>query len=275
MKRYALKIFYIGSRYHGFAIQPDKLTVEGELITALKKCGYIKDRKNAKINYASRTDKGVHAVSQVFAFNSLKPLIPMHVNSFLPPDITVWAYASVEDKFNARKDATERHYLYVLPIISSVSIKKIEEASSLFEGQHDFSSFMRKRQKVIWEIKEFKVSQPHGSLLYIEIKAPSFTRGMILKMVGSLIMVGLGKISLRDLENALEGKTTLNITPAPAEGLILLNVKYREDICFQVEPKALERALNKLQDEIKNLITKTSSRYVLFSLLKSIGHAFL
>ncbi|RLE81939.1 MAG: tRNA pseudouridine(38-40) synthase TruA [Thermoprotei archaeon] len=267
MPRYAIKVFYLGEKYHGFSIQPNARTVEGELVRALIEGEYIKNRKSARINYASRTDRGVNALSQVVAFNSSKPPILMHINSLLPPDIIVWALASVKDNFNARREALLRHYRYVLVSQSSLDLNAMREVSGLFLGVHDFRSFSADKKEVIRRIDSIKVTKRFSNVYYLDFIGPSFGRRMILRITSALIGVGQRLLKPSDVELALKGKRRLQLKPVPAEGLILYDMKYPPNIKFTVDRKALSLLKRRLENRLLTLMLKTEvSKCMLHSL---------
>ncbi|MDK2795451.1 MAG: tRNA pseudouridine38-40 synthase, partial [Archaeoglobaceae archaeon] len=105
--RYAIKIAYFGDNFFGSQFQPDRRTVAGEILKALKSFGI-----DSRLSFAGRTDTGVHALGQVVAFNTESKITPRMLNSELPEDITAWALAEVPEDFNPRK-ASSRVYSYV------------------------------------------------------------------------------------------------------------------------------------------------------------------
>jgi len=151
--RIALKLGYIGTKYKGFQFQPNESTVEGELLSALRRSRIIDAPKIANYARSSRTDAGVHATSQVVAFDTDRPdiALPRVVNAYLPQDIWVWASAVVSDDFHPRHHALKRTYEYVLaPVIyppitkswqSERGLEYIREACNLMRGTHDFANF--------------------------------------------------------------------------------------------------------------------------------------
>ncbi len=266
IERVALKIGYLGTNYHGFQIQPRmKLpTIEGELFEALKKLDIIEDRKAANYSAAGRTDKGVHALSQVVSFDTSHPnLTPRMINSMLPDDIWVFALAKTHSGFNARKDAISREYRYFLFLSDEISdlnvaLTRMREASELFIGAHDFSNFSqlhgrdRKAESysTIREIKRVEINtEKRNSFIIIDIEASGFLRKMVRKIVSALRMVGSGMKDKRWIGDLLQLRMKEQIEPVPAFGLLLKNVSYR-GIKFLEDEYARRRILERLK---KNL----------------------
>jgi len=140
--RIAIKLAYDGTKYHGFARQPNLNTVEGELIENLIKEEIITDPKDSVFRAASRTDKNVSALGNVVAFNTdiqEKEILERLSENF--ENILIYASKKVDLDFYPRY-AKLRHYRYFLPN-QNLGIQKIIHASSFFTGEHDFSNFAR------------------------------------------------------------------------------------------------------------------------------------
>jgi len=219
--RVAIKVGYDGSHFSGFAMQPGKKTVEGEIIKRLKKTNIIKGRKEAKFQYAARTDKGVSAFGNVIAFNCRGNAIRVMKGL---KNIWVFGYAEVDEKFNPRYCRT-KIYRYYLPA-KKIDIRKMKEAAGLFVGEHDFSYFARvdarnpvRRMDRIDVIKK-------GDVIKIDFEAPSFLWNQIRRIVAAMTRYAEGKINIDDIVDALEKKKRANFGLAPAENLILLDIKY-------------------------------------------------
>ena len=240
-ERVALKIGYLGTNYHGFQIQPqcELPTIEGKLFAALKKLDIIEERRGVNYSAAGRTDKGVHAASQVISFDHSNPnLTPRMINSALPDDIWVFALAKPYSGFNARKDAVSREYRYFfIPSPDEFSdryITHMREAAELFIGAHDFTNFaqLQNDHEAGWhsktrEIKRIKVEK-RNLFIVIDIEASGFLRKMVRKIVPALRMVASGIKDKRWIKALLELEIKEQIEPAPAFGLLLKDVSYRE-----------------------------------------------
>ncbi len=249
--RAALKVAYIGTEYHGFQIQPEERTVEGELIRALEETKLIKDRKSARYNAAGRTDAGVHATGQVIAFDTDNPGLttPRTINTHLPDDIWVWARAEVSNGFDARRSAVSREYRYIL-YSPGKDISKLRRASKILIGLNDFANFTVKEsrdmntKRVIEKIE----TRVEGSFIIIDITADSFTRGMVRKIVTALSNVADGFKSEDWLNDVLEPEDFEDeIEMAPPYGLILRNISY-DSAVFVEDHYAIKRASDRFQD---------------------------
>jgi len=236
--RMALKIAYDGSRFQGFAMQPGKKTVEGEIISRLEKRGIMEGRKESRFQYASRTDKGVNALGNVISFNARGN--PLRVMENMD-DIWVTGYAVVDEKFNPRycKSKTYRYYLYN----REYDTGKMKKAVKLFVGEHDFSSFARMDSRnPIRKIYDADMRE-EGEMLIFDFTGKSFLWNQVRKMMGAIIMVGKGKINLDYIKLSLRGKNDINFPPAPPENLVLMNVEYENVKFFPVKSvKLMERA---------------------------------
>lgn len=255
MERVALKIGYLGTNYHGFQIQhqPQVPTIEGEIFKALKKLDVIEDKKAANYSSAGRTDKGVHALAQVVSFDTSNPNVtPRMINSALPDDIWVFGVAKPNSGFNARKDAVSREYRYFLFLQTELEITRMREASELFIGTHDFSNFSQQdNHEVETHVREIKRIdlEKRDSFIIIDLEANSFLRKMVRKIVSALRMVGSGIKDKRWIEALLKLRIKDEIEPAPAFGLVLKNVSYR-DIKFMEDEYAKRRILERLKEDL-------------------------
>ena len=251
--RVALKLAYIGTEFHGSQIQPNIETVEGELFKALRNLGIIESPKSANYICAGRTDAGVHAFGQVFAFDTDKMnlAIPRVINSELPSGIWVWAHAEVPLSFDARRDAISRHYRYVMSG-REYDISKIREASKFLLGTHDFENLSRTNgEKSTVRTIERIDARIDGELIKIDVVGNSFLWNMVRKIVTALSMIGNG---VRDTDWLLQ---MLNpdiyeegIEPAPAYGLTLLKVNYDEKIEWIEDSYSIRRASEQNQKRI-------------------------
>ena len=282
MERIAVKIGYLGTQYHGFQIQPQSVgpTIEGELFKALKKLDIIEDQASSNYSAAGRTDKGVHALSQVVSFDTAHPNVtPRMINSMLPEGIWTIAIAKPPSGFNARKDAITREYRYFLSVQPDVDmdIRRMREASELFIGAHDFSNFSQPDNHEEYEagsysrrteIKQVSMEK-RNSFIIIDIEARSFLRKMVRKIVSALKMVGSGTKDKRWVEDLLELRITDQIEPAPAFGLVLKNVSY-QGITFVEDEYAKSRIAARLKED---LIFHATMAEVLEDMIPDFGTA--
>lgn len=268
--RVALKLAYLGDRYYGFQVQPDVPTIEGTLFKALKKLGIFNDPKKAKYSASGRTDKGVHALEQVVAFNTESGLVtPRIINSELPDDIWAWATARVSRAFDPRRKAISREYRHIL-YGKGLEISKMRRASELLLGTHDFANFATKDEdkstKRTVKCIEIRVA---GPFIIMDIVANSFAQHMARKIVTGLSMVGAGARDEGWLRGMLEpDKYEEGIEPAPPFGLILRKVNYA-GISFTEDEYAKTRARRELQE--RRLIHGTMAE-VVKDMRDAIGH---
>ena len=254
-ERVALKIGYLGTNYHGFQIQPqaELQTIEGELFKALKRLGILEDRKTANYSYAGRTDKGVHALAQVVSFDTLNlKVTPRMINSMLPSDIWALAIAKPHAGFNARKEAIRREYRYFLLLQTELDISRMQDASELLIGAHDFSNFSQRDglegKSLIKEIKQVDIVK-FDPFIIIDIAASGFLRKMVREIVSALSMVGSGKRAKSWIQDLLDLKIKEQIEPAPAFGLVLKDVSYHE-LEFVVDEYAKRRITARLKKDL-------------------------
>ena len=247
--RIALKVGYIGTNYHGFQIQPDVRTIEGELFGSLKKLDLFKVPREANYIASRRTDKGVHALCQVIAFDTNSPqlAIPGAINSCLQPSIWTWARAQVPDHFDPRRDARYREYMYILS--GKIDISRLNGAPGLIEGEHDFSNFITPEKERNSSTNVFDLNiRAVGEFTIINISADHFLWHMVRKIATALEMIGSGKRDISWLEKMLlPSEFHEALEPAPAYGLVLKNVEYT-DIDWKEDAYARKKALRNLED---------------------------
>mgnify|MGYP006079447261 CR=1 FL=1 len=240
--RYFIELSYNGKNYHGWQIQPDVISVQEKLNSALS----IILQKKIEVVGAGRTDTGVHA-SQMFAHfdvdSELKGDYVFKLNSILPDDIVVYKLFLVDDEKHVRFDAVSRSYEYKIwlgrnPFLLDVTwqihsqnldINLMNEAASLLLEYEDFQTF----SKVKTDVYTFNcnvtqaVWKKNINELTFYISANRFLRNMVRSIVGTLLDVGLGKLSLDDFRKIIEsknrGKAGLSV---PAKGLFLTQIKY-------------------------------------------------
>ena len=241
MKNYKLIISYDGADFHGFQIQKDKTTVQGEFQKALE----IFTEKY-ELNYSGRTDAGVHAKGQVINIKTELVINDKTINSLnkiLGSKISINSFKTINDSFHARFDAFERTYKYFVsdinqqyPYLSSQSyiypkkldIKKLNYLSQLFVGEHNFSAFSkhdvnknpnRKIYKSNWIKKR--------DFFEYTITGNSFLRNMVRNIVGVQIAYCENKVSSDEVsKNLINPKNARLNHLAPPNGLVLWNVKY-------------------------------------------------
>ena len=241
MKNYKLIISYDGTDFHGFQIQKDKTTVQGELQKALE----IFTEKY-ELNYSGRTDAGVHAKGQVINIKTelvINDKIINSLNKILGSKISINSFKTANDSFHARYDPFERTYKYFVsdikqqyPYLSSQSyiytkkldIKKLNYVSQLFVGEHNFLAFSKHDVNKNSDRKIYKSRWIRKRDFFeYTITGNSFLRNMVRNIVGVQIAYCEDKLSYEEISINLVNpkKVRLNFV-APPHGLVLWNVKY-------------------------------------------------
>ncbi len=264
--RLAFKIAYDGTKYHGYAHQPNVKTIEGAIIDTLIEIGAIEDPKKAQLRVASRTDRGVSAWGNVIAFTtSMKKASLINALSYVLEDIWIIAYVSVPKNFHPR-DAEQRKYRYYL-INDNLDIKKMREAAKLFIGEHDFSNFAKIENKnPVRRIDKITIRGRH--IMKIDLIAKTFLWNQVRRMVSAIEEVGKGE-SIDVLKAALTGKKKINFGIAPPENLVLLDISYEKNLEFcylnyaknmlKMKEENMEKGLMMLRD-MKKFLFETVHR---------------
>lgn len=235
---------YDGTNYHGWQCQPNGITVEETLRLAIER---ILDHP-VKMYSAGRTDAGVHAFGQVVNFTTGKqiPLTNMQrgLNSLLPHDIRIKDASEQDSGFHARYSARSKTYIYSIhnaPCHSPFSVRyswhipyaleisPMNRAIRTLTGKHDFSSFKKKNEP--YKSCERTVLRAgvkrRGAFVYVIIEATGFLRYMVRNIVGTLVLLGSGKITFEEFEGIINAKDRDNAGPtAPPQGLFLRKIKY-------------------------------------------------
>jgi tRNA pseudouridine38-40 synthase len=223
--RYALKFAYDGTRFEGYARQPGKTTVEGEILRAMKKLGIADELRSA-----SRTDRGVSAAGNVIAIDTnFKPkaIIPA-LNSELE-GIFFHSQAVVPEDFNPRH-AEQRWYRYVLPRDGTPPTKELKKATKLFLGEHDFRQFSKKdtgNENTLLVIDSIEFTES-GDFLFIDIKAQRFLWELVRRMLAAILDVANGKLEPALVKEMLTGVAPhpKGLKPLAPEFLVLMDVSY-------------------------------------------------
>lgn len=234
-------ISYDGSLYQGSQRQPNGLTIEDALLKAFKRINI-----QTNIVLSGRTDRDVHATGQVFNcvlpsfWTNLKKLKDI-VNKHLPSSIKVNHICKVSDDFHSRFHAKKRVYRYVITTkpttpfndkfityIKDVNEELIKEAIKEFIGVHDFEYFHKTgsdKENTIREVFD-TCFYKHKSIYVFKFTANSYLRSQIRLMVGFLLKINEGKLSINDLKEQLNKTKRVLKTPALANGLYLARVTY-------------------------------------------------
>jgi tRNA pseudouridine38-40 synthase len=240
--RFRARVEYDGTDFAGFQVQPGKRTVQGVLETALARLG---DGVEQRIDGAGRTDAGVHAWWQVIGFTYAGRLTETELgralDALLPPDLSVSDVRRAPAGFNPRHAARYREYRYTVwngprsPLRERVALgvrapldaAAMERAGLVFIGRHDFRSLGATRRSSVRTVSMVRVRR-EGRLVTIDVRADSFLRGMVRRMVAVLLEVGLGKMDETAVRAALAGSGPAHGgAAAPAKGLCLRRVALR------------------------------------------------
>jgi tRNA pseudouridine38-40 synthase len=251
MRRVALKVGYIGKDFYGFQRQPGLRTVEGELLSALKKVGLIDEVSECKFGIAGRTDRGVHALGNVVSFLTDGDVIINQLNDALPSSINVLAEARVPLRFKTRY-AESRHYRYLMIIdddnFSHFNLSRLIEAAMIFKGTHNFLNFSKRSERnPVRTILEIHVVND-GDVIILDVIGESFLWNMIRKMVTVLLNVFNGDLEPNKIYDYLDPENDVLIKPAPPEGLILIDVNYN-GIVFHEDDYAKNKFISTLRKE--------------------------
>ncbi len=222
--RLAFRTAYLGDRFSGSQIQASDRTVEGEFIAACRRAELFSDPREARFLAAGRTDRGVHARSQVYAFTTIFPERAIAALPWqFPKDIRVTGYAVVEPEFHPRYQAVSRTYRYYFGR-RDLDRTAMNAASLLFVGMHDFTRFARIEGKnPVRTVLSCRVFDD-GGILCLEVTAESFLWHMVRYLASALLLVGEGVWDADVLDRRLRGEETGPLSPAPPHGLILWEV---------------------------------------------------
>jgi tRNA pseudouridine38-40 synthase len=219
--RLAFRVSYLGSRFYGSQMQASSRTAEGEFVAACRRLDLFSDARKARFLSAGRTDRGVHARGQVFAFTTRSPERAITALNFqLPPDLWVTGCAEVAEVFHPRYDAKSRTYRYYFSVMPS-DPAAMNRASHHFLGNHNFRNFARVQDKnPNRAILDAHVGADEG-FVYLEVKAESFLWHQVRCMASALLHVGNGEAGEESIALLLQGSAEKPLQPAPAEGLVL------------------------------------------------------
>jgi len=240
--RFFIHLAYFGTAYHGWQKQPNNITVQEKLDFCLSKLL----GKEVETLGCGRTDSGVHATDFYAHFdveeqNFKEDDLVFRLNRFLPRDIAVKKIFKVADDFHARFDAKWREYEYWVSFQKdaflfdralhsvSVDVNKMQEAASLLIQYTDFQCF----SKVHTDVNNFNCTvhlaefEWRGNLLVFKIRANRFLRNMVRAIVGTLLEVGKGNVSIEDFKKIIESKDRREAgSSIDAHALYLSKVEY-------------------------------------------------
>jgi len=240
--RYFIKLAFNGTNYHGWQVQPNASSVQETLNKALS----VILNEELNIIGAGRTDTGVHA-KEMFAHFDYTPTLEIEsilhkLNSYLPKDIVIYDIIPVHEDAHARFDAKKRTYQYYITAVKDVfsqeecwyyhqnlDVELMNQAAKILLNHTDFQCF----SKVNTDVNTFNCIvyevywiQKNNQLIFT-ISANRFLRNMVRAIVGTLVNVGLHKITLSDFNSIIENKNRNEAGfSVPAQGLFLTKIEY-------------------------------------------------
>jgi tRNA pseudouridine38-40 synthase len=273
--RYFIHLAYDGTGYCGWQVQNNGDTVQGKLNNALSRLLSTPISTGG----CGRTDSGVHATDFYAHFETGKEVddrFAFRLNSILPQDITIYRVFPVDARSNTRFDAVSRTYEYYLhfdknPFLRHYSTQVharnlnwdlIHEATALIPGFGDYTSLCRPSEDfktnlcTVTVARWDKVIRPavagdrEYEFMRLTITSNRFLRGMIRKIVGVLILIGRGKLSIADFKRIVEAKEEFPFgVSSPPQGLYLTKVLYREGV---LEGLAIDRTYVRPEAEVES-----------------------
>ncbi|WP_207433796.1 tRNA pseudouridine(38-40) synthase TruA [Sabulibacter ruber] len=266
--RYFLEVTYDGTRFHGWQVQPNALSVQEVLDDCLRRVFRVPQVETVG---SGRTDTGVHATQQWVHVDLPQVLHPEEMqyklNRILPSDISVGEVRAVGPEAHTRFDAISRTYEYRITLKKNPFLVRhayylsrppdvavMNQAAQALLELEDFTTF----SKVKGDTKHYRCTiteafwRQEGDLLIFTIKANRFLRGMVRLVVGTLLDVGKGKLTVPQFREVIEKQDrSLASGAAPAEGLFLHRVEYpqgyfeQQQALFDQEAKALKENVEK------------------------------
>jgi len=253
MRHFKLTISYDGTDFHGWQIQSEKSTIQGEIVSVLRRV----TQEHIQLHGAGRTDAGVHALGQVASFKTQSwlsaPEFQRALNALLPPTIRIMCAEEVGPDFHARWSAIGKIYRYrlyrgkvvppalwryVLHYPFPLDEDAMRIAASRFVGPHDFAAFAAstgsedddRERSTVREIYASELARSENAEeLIFTVKGRSFLRYMVRKMVGTLLEVGRGKMVPDDILRLYQIKDRSKSGPTvPPQGLCMVEVMHNE-----------------------------------------------
>ena len=247
---FKLTIQYDGTDFHGWQMQGELRTVQGELTRALS----LIEGQNVVLHGSGRTDAGVHAAGQVAHANLQREITPHKlraaINGNVAKDVRIMHAEKAADDFHARYSALEKTYRYLIvnePVISpfllryahqearTLRLEPMRESASLFLGEHDWTAFSsaqsdtesKVRNITRCEVVETMNERAGQRVVEIPVSAEGFLRYMVRSIAGTILAVGRGEMDAKLVQLAInEGDRSLVGATAPACGLTLESVRY-------------------------------------------------
>jgi tRNA pseudouridine38-40 synthase len=247
---YKFLLQYDGTDFHGWQIQENLRTVQGELTSALS----LIEGQTVSVHGSGRTDAGVHAEGQVASAEIQREITPEKlrnaINANIGKDVRVLNVEAVDPAFHARYSAIGKTYAYricnaqvVSPFCSRYTFQEAREldldrmrsAAELFLGEHDWTAFSAAQSDVedrVRTITKLDVGENYNErvdarIIEIRVTADGFLRYMVRTIAGTLMAIGRNELDNDALREAIEtGQRPLAATTAPACGLALVSVRY-------------------------------------------------
>jgi tRNA pseudouridine38-40 synthase len=255
-RKIKLTLAYDGTRYHGWQLQKNGLTVQEVLEDKLR----VMTQAPVRVFGSGRTDAGVHALGQACHFETLARLGPEELrrglNGLLPEDVRVVQAEEVHAGFHARYDASSKVYEYRIlnrpepdvflrrttwHVSRPLDREALGEGLASVLGEHDFSSFRSAgsgNRNPVRRVLRAELVEPGPGLIHLIFEANGFLRHMVRNLVGTLADVGSGKIPPSALVEILEARDRRRAgVKAPAQGLFLVEVRYDRDDSFSSFPE--------------------------------------
>jgi len=249
-----LTLAYDGHDFAGWQVQPDRLSVQGTLVSAFE---HLTGEKTLPQG-SGRTDAGVHALAQIATVITNSPIpvdnLVRALNDILPRSIRVLAAEEMPPEFHARRSAvakTYRYHIYRGAICSPFQARyvyhhpypldesRMVQAAALVQGEHDFTSFAavdpergKDRSKEGLEVNNVRTIfqsqwQRQADELIYTVRGNGFLHHMVRNLVGTFLMVGKGSLAVADVRRILELRDrSAAAATAPASGLFLVSVEY-------------------------------------------------
>jgi tRNA pseudouridine38-40 synthase len=253
MRHFKLTIAYDGTDFHGWQIQASKPTIQGEIVSVLRRI----TQESILLHGSGRTDAGVHALGQVASFRTQSVLSAMEfqraLNALLPATIRITAAEEVGPDFHARWSARGKIYRYrlyrgkvvppmlwryVLHYPFPLDEDAMRIAASRYVGPHDFAAFAAstgsedddQERSTVREIYSSElVRSEDGEELVYTVRGRSFLRYMVRKMVGTLLEVGRGRLTPDDILRLYQLRDRSKSGPTvPPQGLCMVSVEHEE-----------------------------------------------
>jgi len=264
-RRIKLILEYDGSRYAGWQVQPNALTVQEVVESAVARIL----RHDVNVVSAGRTDAGVHARGMCAHFDTDSVMtaekMKHGINAVLPEDVAVITLEDTDGSFHARYSASSREYSYSIvfgrrplrrafswEVYQPVDIGRISEAARSLEGTKDFFSFSKEREGMrhyYCHVFDSMVEKVEGGIIY-RVRANRFLYGMVRALVGTLVDVGRKKRPPEDVELLLARRDrSLCSALAPSCGLVFESVRYDESEYAFVQSRFRDAGIGNDKDE--------------------------